>query len=135
MTRNHYCCFGCKQTITIILAPKECLITENYYVLVWHTFVDLDLSRRGLAEEVVNIFRDMCCTEIVTFEGEKYVLPEFDDVFTEDESRRWFGNYIQSDAKKLWPKNFSKIIPRLEILDLAAKLINPMPFKAIGYVC
>ena len=135
MKRNHYCHFGCKTTLTIILAPRECLLAETYYVLIWHTLVDLRLSRRELAEEVVNIFRDVCCTNFVRTSGEEYILPEFDDVFTEDDSRRWFGDYIRADGTGVKPKSLKRLIPRLEVFDLAAKIINPMPFRAIGQMC
>ena len=135
MNKNHYCYFGCKTTLTIIIAPRECLLAEGYYILIWHSFVGLRLSRREFAEEIVNIFRDICCTNIRNVRGEEYLLPEFDDIFTYDESRRWFGTFIQSDKTGEKPEHYTKIIPRLEVLDAAAKIINPTPFRAIGQTC
>lgn len=118
-----------------MLAPQNYLLTEQYYLIIWVTFVDLRLPRRELADEILNTFRDCCCADLRDASGRPYELPEFDDVFTEDDSRRWFGSYIQMDASGERPKSFTRIIPRLEILDLAAKLINPAPFRAIGHVC
>lgn len=132
---NHYCHFGCKTTMTVIIAPPECLIAQGYYILIWHTFVDLRLSRRELAEEVLNIFRDACCVRLLTHEKDVYHLPEFDDVFTEDDSRRWFGQFTRPDETGESPAHYTKAIPRLEVLDAAAKIINPEPFKAIGHTC
>ena len=33
------------------------------------------------------------------------------------------------------PAHYTNIIPRLEVLDAAAKIINPQPFRAIGHTC
>ena len=52
---EHYCHFGCKTTMTIIIAPAECLLNQGYYILIWHTFVSLRLSRRELADEVLRL--------------------------------------------------------------------------------
>lgn len=131
-----YCCSSaCKKGVIVMLAPQKYLLTEQYYLIVWVTFVDLRLPRRELADEILNTFRDCCCADLRDASGRPYELPEFDDVFTGDDSRRWFGSYIQRDASCVRPKSFTRIIPRLEILDLAAKLINPAPFRAIGHVC
>lgn len=131
-----YCCSSaCKKGVVVMLAPQNYLLTEQYYLIIWVTFVDLRLPRRELADEILNTFRDCCCADLCDASGRPYELPEFDDVFTEDDSRRWFGSYIQKDASGERPKCFTRIIPRLEILDLAAKLINPAPFRAIGHVC
>ena len=135
MTKKHYCLYGCKSCRTVTLAPRECLLSEGYYSIIWRTFVDLNLSRRELAEKIVDIFRDMCCANLEHPDGEDYELPEFDDAFSEDESRRWFGSFLKSDLTGQKPKYVTKIIKRLELLDLAAKLINPMPFRAIGQDC
>lgn len=135
MRQNHYCHFGCKEELTIILAPGKCLLAESYYILIWHTMIDLRLSRRRLAEEIVNIFRDVCCTKILDALGGEYILPEFDEVFTDDDSRRWFGDYMRCDKSGGQPKYISQLVPRLEVLDLAAKIINPKPFRAIGQMC
>ncbi len=132
---EHYCHFGCKTTMTIIIAPAECLLSQGYYILIWHTFVSLRLSRRELADEVLNIFRDACCVRLLTHEKEVYHLPEFDDVFTEDDSRRWFGSFASADDTGQSPAHYTNIIPRLEVLDAAAKIINPQPFRAIGHTC
>lgn len=131
-----YCCSSaCKKGVVVMLAPQNYLLTEQYYLIIWVTFVDLRLPRRELADEILNTFRDCCCADLRDASGRPYELPEFDDVFTEDDSRRWFGSYIQRDASGERPKSFTRIILRLEILDLAAKLINPAPFQAIGHVC
>lgn len=132
---EHYCHFGCKTTLTVIIAPAECLLSLGYYILIWHTFVNLRLSRRELADEVLNIFRDACCVRLLTHENEVFHLPEFDDVFTEDDSRRWFGGFARADETGEKPAHYTTIIPRLEVLDAAAKIINPQPFRAIGHVC
>lgn len=132
---EHYCHFGCKTTITIIIAPAECLLSQGYYILIWQTFVSLRLARRELADEVLNIFRDACCVRLLTHEKEVYHLPEFDDVFTEDDSRRWFGHFASADDTGESPAHYTNIIPRLEVLDAAAKIINPQPFRAIGHTC
>jgi len=135
MIYGHYCQFGCKKIVTVILAPKECLVAEQYYTLIWLTFVDLRLSRRELADEVTNIFRDACCVEILTASGEEYILPEFHDVFSNDDTFWWFGYFMHTNGEGNGPKHFSKKIPRLEVLDAAAKIINPAPFRAIGQIC
>ena len=132
---EHYCYFGCKTTMTIIIAPAECLLNQGYYILIWHTFVSLRLSQRGLADEVLNIFRDACCIRLLTHQKEIYHLPEFDEVFTEDESCRWFGSYKRVDGTGEKPAHYTKNVPRLEVLDAAAKIINPQPFRAIGQTC
>ncbi len=132
---NHYCHFGCKTTLTVVIAPPECLVTQGYYIIIWHTFIDLCLSRRDLAEEVINIFRDACCIKFLTHEKAEYQIPEFDDVFTDDVSRRWFGQFTKPDETGENPAHYTQVIPRLEILDAAAKIINPKPFRAIGHTC
>lgn len=129
------CSTDCKKGVVVMLAPESYLVTEQYYLVIWFTFADLRLPRRELADEILNTFRDGCCADLRDASGRSYELPEFDDVFTEDDSRRWFGSYIQRDVSGQRPKSFTRIIPRLEILDLAAKLINPAPFRAIGHVC
>ena len=132
---NHYCHFGCKTTLTVIIAPPECLVTQGYYIIIWHTFIDLRLSLRDLAEEVINIFRDACCIKFLTHEKDEYQIPEFDDVFTDDVSRRWFGQFTKPDETGENPAHYTQVIPRLKILDAAAKIINPKPFRAIGHTC
>lgn len=129
------CSTDCKKDVVVMLAPQSYLVSEQYYLIIWVTFTDLRLSRRELAEEIVDIFCECCCADIRDATGRPFDLPEFDDVFSEDDSRRWFGSYIQTDGTGQRPKSFTRIIPRLELLDLAAKLINPAPFRAIGHVC
>lgn len=119
----------------MILAPRAYLVSEPYYLIVWKTFKDLKLARRELADKIIDIFRDCCCAEFRHASGDQYKLPEFDRVFSSDVSRRWFGTYILEDASGQRPLIISTQRKRLEVLDLAAKLINPMPFRAIGYYC
>lgn len=137
MKTECYCCcsFDCGNGITVWLAPKPCLVAKDYYCIVWKILSGLALSRRSLAEQVVDIFRDRCCADLRDDVGNTYYLPEFDDVFTADESCRWFGRYLYTDGTNAYPRYFSRNLARLELLDLAAKLVDPFPFRAIGYVC
>ncbi len=131
----YYCHYGCKSAKTVIIAPHECLLAEAYYFIIWRTFFELRMSRRELAEYIVDIFRDACCTNFRRWDGEEYILPEFDDIFTDDDSRRWFGSYMQCDETGKKPKRISLLAHRMELLDLAAKIVNPKPFRAIGQIC
>jgi hypothetical protein len=116
----------------VSVASPELLKKKEYYYLIWKTLRDLELSRRALAEEIVNILMRAGLRDTVFrhADGRRYDLPEFDDAFTDDPSRRWFGAFLEADdASGQKPERYSHNVARMEILDIAAKLVSPQSFR------
>ena len=117
--------------------------TKEYYNLIWYVLLSLQLNRRKTRDKVVDVLCQYCCITLQNAEGKEIVLPEFDDVFPEDESCRWFGRFLETDPNHF---NLSRryycarrynclYIPTLRVLDVAAKILEPEPFRKIGQIC
>jgi len=144
---NQFCTncgsYTCGKGRIVRMAFDELLKSRGYYNLIWKTLVDLELNRRETEEKVVDVLCRNCCIILQNAEGVEIVLPEFDDVFPQDESGRWFGRFLETNPNNF---NLSRIyyyarrynglyIPTLRVLDVAAKLIDPEPFRKIGQIC
>ena len=104
---------------------------------------NLKLSRRKTRDKVVDVLCQYCCITLLNAEGREIVLPEFDDVFPDDESGRWFGRFLETNPNNFnlsrryyYARRYNGLyISTLRVLDVAAKLIDPEPFRKIGQIC
>lgn len=105
--------------------------------------VELSETRRGTRDKIIDIFCWNCCINLQNAEGEKIVLPEYDDAFPDDESCTWFGRFMKKDPVNAdLPKCFynaesfdGEYDDALMVIEVFAKLVNPEPFRAIGQIC
>jgi len=144
---NQFCSncgsYNCGYDRTIRLASDELRNTREYYILTWRPVVELSETRRGTRDKIIDIFCWNCCINLQNAEGEKIVLPEYDDAFPDDESCTWFGRFMKKDPVNAdLPKCFynaesfdGEYDDALMVIEVFAKLVNPEPFRAIGQIC
>lgn len=116
----------------ICVADASTLRSEEYYRLVWQTLDDLQLSRREFADTLVDILRDIDRSDVELVRN--FSLPEFDVTFSDDEDRRWFGEFLAAQPNSNEPRSKSQRVDRLEVLDLAAKYLSPRIFRDVGQI-
>ncbi len=144
--KQDYCnCGGndCGYGLLIYIAFDELLTSEAYYNLIWGVLCNLQLSRRKTREEIEKTLGWNCCITLQNSGGKEIMLPEYDDVFPDDESCRWFGRFLEKDRANInLPKRYYNAqryhglyIPALRVMDVAAKLIDPEPFRKFGQIC
>lgn len=111
----------------ICVANPETLLADHHYQTVWEILAALNLPRRVFAEAVVDILRDIDRSDVKLVR--EYAPREFDEIFSDDESRRWFGEFLKPCASGDAPDVKSTMIERLEIMDAVAKFMAPERFK------
>lgn len=110
---------------TIIVASTAELKNKVYYRRLWLAVRNLkDITRRGWLDELANTFRDYE-HKLLWPEGDKYHLPEIDDVFNNDLCMRWFGYFVAADHTGDNPLTRCNRLERLRLLDLYFKMKYP----------
>ncbi len=123
--------------------PDDLLLTTIPFRLTMGVLVGFGLSRRKTVRKVEDIFCWQCRKTLQNADGTPFIMPEFEKFFPDDDSCRWFGRLIEIYEKKIDlskpcynTKRFrDRYIPVLGSFNIAAKIENPEPFRAIGQIC
>lgn len=141
-----FCCncgsTSCGYGHVVQIASDDLLLTREYYLLIWKALSELGLNRRQTVEELIDLFCWSCCVEYIDAKGDNFELPEFESILPDDKDCTWFGRFLEPNdtgckSRRYYNANRYKggYLPLLRLLDIAAKLLEPEPFRKIGQVC
>tara|TARA_R110002110_G_scaffold60423_7_gene170069 strand:- start:490 stop:876 length:387 start_codon:yes stop_codon:yes gene_type:complete len=117
----------------IYVANDAELLNRNYYLRLWVFCRSLPFSRREILEELTNTFRDAdVLYRYLWRSGNPYELPEIEDDVFPDPDMRWYSEFLQSDPTGARPKIRSRMLERLRILDLYARVKHPLVSRHFG---
>ena len=137
MKNSNYCnCVGveCGKGRIVQKAHPELLVSKDYYQLYWEVITAPWLSRYATCDWVESIFARHCCVTFQDHTGAEFILPKFEDVFSEDIHCTWMGLFKMTTEDGRRPAIYCGVNKRLEILNLAAKIIRPQIFREIGHL-
>tara|TARA_R110001592_G_scaffold213760_2_gene466570 strand:- start:643 stop:1029 length:387 start_codon:yes stop_codon:yes gene_type:complete len=109
------------------------LLNRNYYLRLWVFCRNLPFNRHDFLEELTNIFRVADSSYRYQWQsGKPYDLPEIEDDVFPDPDMRWYSEFLLSDPTGIRPKIRSRMLERLRILDLYARVKHPLVARHFG---
>ena len=101
------------------------LMNEHYYRRLWMAVRNLPISRREWLDTLADCLRDTCDIVILHRSGEAFAIPYVDEIMGDDPENRWFSLYLKADPSGERPSRQSRMLERVQLLDLYFRIKHP----------
>ena len=101
----------------IYVATDEELKDPHYYRRLWLAARNVPIPRRDWLDAIADAIRDFD-GDILTTTGERYDIPDIDEIFGDDPDMRWMSRFKATKKGADRPRAMSNKIERLRLIDL-----------------